>query len=374
VAELPTRAEYFTIGANEALARAEARPATERVSAEQLFVEGSDANIQNAAASAMADEVTRQVGIGLKDLLLQSAEGIELDRLVADRYSPTIVRHEATPAVVDLELSRAAGAFPAMVLPVGTVVRSEGGIEFATTVVATMAAASLGPVTVRAQAVQAGLEGNVARRTLTAFATTPPDPNLLVTNPDVAAGGDAQETDSRLRERARSFYSTARRGTLGAIEFGALTVAGVRQATAVELLDDAGDPTGHVDLYIADAQGQGNAALVAAVDIALVEWRAAGIIVAVSSATPVFQAITLLLRFEAGIDSTLAFAAVRDAMVARVNTLRPRATLTETLIRGVADSVEGVIVLDDAIVVPVGDVVPTGSQVIRTTADLVTAA
>lgn len=370
--DLPLRAEYFKIGADEIQSRSEARPPGQRISPEQVYTEGSDVNIVNASSSAMAEEVTRQLGTGLQILLLDGARGPDLDRLVADRFSPTIVRKQATPAVATLSLTRVTGALPGGTLPIGTRVRTRNGIEFKTTAPASLPPGSTGPVTVLAEASIAGIGGNVDENTLVTFAEPPFDPNIQVTNPQVAAGGDDTETDPRLRARARDFFRTVRRGTLGAIEFGALTVGGVRQATAIELIDSLGIPTGHVQLLIADALGQANDALVTAVRAALLEWRAAGVVVDIVATVPQLVEIRYLLRFSAATNTTQASDAIRVATVAAVNALRPGETLTVSLLFSIARSVAGVIVLDDAVVAPVGDLVPEPGKTIRTRADLVT--
>jgi hypothetical protein len=106
---------------------------------------------------------------------------------------------------------------------------------------------------------------------------------------------------------------------------------------------------------------------------ALLEYRAAGIYVDVVGSTPNFVPILYRLRFEAGVDTTAAFSQIQSATVAAVNNLRPSETLAVSLLFSVARSVPGVIVLDDAVQEPVGDLVPAPNQVIRTRADLVQA-
>lgn len=369
--DLPTRAELFEIGAAEVLTRAAARPLGERISEEAVFTEGSDINVLVNTGAALAEEVMRQLGLRIEVLFLDGATGADLDRLVADRFSPSIVRKAATPALVTLSLSRGSGSLPAVTIAIGTRFRSSTGIEYTTLAVASFAAAFAGTVTVPAQCVTAGTSGNAAAGTITAPSEPLSDPAIVVTNPEPAAGGDDSESDASLRERARAFFRTARRGTLSAIEFGALSVAGVRSASAIEELDSGGNPTGRVALFIADALGQANSALVAAVRSALVEYRAAGIIVDVSAAVPNYVPIEYLLRFAAGVDTTAAADTVRFATVAAVNALAPGETLPVSLLFSVARSVAGVIVLDDAVVEPVGDLVPATGQVIRTRADLV---
>jgi len=371
--DLPTRADLFRIGADEVLLRSETRPPAQRIDAAQIYTDGSDINVLVASASAMAEEVTRQLALRINALFLDGATGEDLDRLVGDRFSPTIVRKSATPALGTVQLTRVAGALPLVSLPIGTQLTTGSGVQFETTVVATVLAGSTGPVSVPIRARQAGLAGNVAPAAINAFVNPPSDPQLLASNPEPTAGGDEVETDARLRARARDFFRQARRGTIAAIEFGALTVPGVRQATAVEEVDSLGIPTGRVSLYVADALGQANAALVLAVQSALLEYRAAGVYVDVSSSIPLFVSIQYLLRFAAGVDTTAAFARVQAATVSAVNALPPNATLPVSLLFSVARSVPGVIVLDDAVVTPIGDLVPSAGQILRTRTDLVTA-
>lgn len=371
--QLPTRLDLFNIGAAEIQTRSLTRPPGQRVDPAQVFTEGSDINIITASSSAMAEEVTRQVALRIKALFLDGAEGEDLDRLVADRFSPTIVRKSATPSIGFVQISRGSGPLAGITFSAGTKFRTTSGIEFESTANASILAGSTGPVSIPVRAVTAGLPGNVSSFTVTQFASPPSDPALAVTNAEPMAGGDDNESDARLRERARRFFLTARRGTLSAIQFGALTVPGVRVATAAEETLPNGDPTGRVFVYIADALGNGNSALAAAVRIALVEYRAAGVIVDVIGAQPLFVNITYNLRFAAGVDSLVAFEQVRFATVAAVNALAPNATLEVSQLFAIARSIPGVIVLDDAIVAPVGDLVPPAGRVIKTAADLVTA-
>lgn len=370
MADFPTRAELFQIGADEMIGRGELRPPGSRVSPEELYTEGSDVNLLLAGASAMGEEAMRHVALRTSSLFFATAEREALDRLVADRLSRSIVRLEASAALVELAVSQAPGG-PVQVFDVGTRFRTEAGVEFRSLHAVTLGAGDTGPVTVRAQASQTGTSGNVDADTIRALVQ--PRSGVSVTNPARAAGGDDQEPDARLRARAQDFFPAARRGTLGAIEFGARTVPGVRLATALEIEDEFGRQTGHVQLYVSDAAGAGNALLAELVRTALRAWRAAGIYVDVVGATPRFEPVVWRLRFATGIDSTIAFDAVRRATIAAVNRLAPQTTLERSALFEAARSVEGVIVRDDAIVAPVGDVVPATGEVIRTRLDLVTA-
>jgi len=374
VPDYPTRAELFQVGADAVLVRADARPPGRRISPDEVYTEGSDINLVLNGAASMAHEVLYQSQRRIKGLLLDGAEGEDLDRLVADRWSPTIVRKQASPAVVPLVFARSSGPLAGVVMVVGTRFKTLTGLEFELTAAATFLPGSNGPVSAPSRAVTTGTATNVAIGTITLPSAPLPDPDIQVTNMVVAAGGDDIESDGRLRARARRFYLAARRGTVSAIEFGALTVPGVRSATVIEQLDTFGDPNGRVDVYIADPNGNGNSSLGSEVALALYEYRAAGVVVQVVGATPVYQPIVLLLRFQAGIDTALAFDRVRLAVTAAVNQIGPQTTLAVSLITEACRRVPGVIVLDDAVVTPAGDVVPAVGQIIRTTLDLVTAA
>lgn len=369
--DLPTRADLFQIGANVVLARSQGRAPGRRVSPEEVYTDGSDVNLLLASASAMGDEAVRHLALRIGALFFGSAELTDLDRLILDRLTNELPRLEATAAIVDLEF-RQAPAGPAQLFPVGTQVRADSGVIFETVFAGSLAAASEGPVTIRARCRVTGPQGNVEPGTLNALVE--PRPGVTITNLERAAGGDDAETDARYRSRAQQFFQAARRGIVAAIQFGALTVSGVRSATAEELLDDSGLPNGYVRLIFADASGGGNEALAASIRQRLLDFRAAGIIVSTLAATPRYEPISFRLRFETGVDQTLAFDTVRRRTVAAVNSLAPNATLERSLLFTQARAVPGVIVLDDAVALPIGDVVPDSGEIIRTRLDLVTPA
>lgn len=371
--DFPTRSDYFEIARAEALSRSAARPPGQRLDPAMIDLEGSDINLIMAAGSAMADEATRHLKIRMAALYLDSAEGEDLDRLVADRFSPTIVRKASAPSVAAVELSRSAGAFPLVTLPVGTKFRTDNGTEFESKQVAPVPAGSSGPVRVDVEATAAGEQGNVAKGTITQIVKPTNDPNLRVTNPEPAAGGDSEETDARLRARARLFFDQARRGTVGAIEFGALQLPGVRQASALELLSPLdGLPTGHVQLFIADANAQANAALRDAVLVKLREFRGAGVVVDVQATQPQFVSIVYQLAFNADVDTRAAFEAIRQRTVAEVNLLPPNAVLERALLTAILRRQAGVQARQESVVAPSGDLVPAPGFAIRTSVDRVT--
>jgi uncharacterized phage protein gp47/JayE len=374
VPDLPNRTDLFGVFASEVLTRAQSRSTGQQITASEIFTPGSDINLIGAAGSAMAEEVMRQLGRSEKELTLDGSQGNALDRWVFDRYSEKVPRKTAAVARATVTLARPTGTFGGFTYPAGSRVTTPGGIQFATQTDAIFTGAALGPVSVIAKAVNAGTAGNVAANSITRFVTTPVDATATITNPQPATGGDATEVDTAYRARARAYLLSLARGTLPAIEFGAETVPGVRQSSAIEETDGSGVPTGRVFLFIADANGQANLALTAEVVTALREYRAAGIPVIVVGGTPVFQTITYALSFETGIDTVLAFDQVRQATVARVNQLAPQEALRRSMLFEIARSIAGVIVPSDAVTVPAGDVIPPAAsgQVLRTSPELVT--
>lgn len=374
VAALPTREDLFQVGAGEVFSRGANRPPRSRISPEAVFTPGTDINIVLAACSAMGDEALRHLALRIAALYLDSAEDEDLDRLVADRFSPEIVRKQSAPAVVPLSFTRpippSSGA--GVTLDVGTKVRTGGGVEFELTQAAAFPVNSTGPIVAAAQAVLSGTGGNVDEGTIVQFSQAPTDPTIQVTNLEPASGGADVESNASLRERARAFFNTARRATLPAIEAGALTVDGVTAATAEEVLGPDGLPTGDVVLYIADDLGRSNGVLTDAVTQALREYRAGGIVVPVLTTRPRNEAIAYQLAFRSGTDTRAAIQQLKAITVAAVNSLFPQEPLQRSLLFALARSIPGAIVTEAAVQLPAGDIQPGDQEVIKTSLDLVT--
>lgn len=373
VAQLPTREDYFQIGASEILSRSAQRPFGQRISRAALFTEGTDINIIIAACSAMADEGTRHLALRMAALYLDSAEEEDLDRLVADRFSPTVVRKRPARSIVDLQFTRPIP--PSVGAPItyniGHKFSTDTGVEFTLTQVASLGLGSTGPVVARAQAVLAGTSGNADKNTITKVLGANPDASVVVTNLEPASGGRDMESDASLRNRAREAFDALRRATLSAIEFGALTVEGVESASAFEETDQYGTPTGRIYLTIADSTGRSNQAMVEAVSIVLREWRAAGIIVTIFASTPAFQDIWYEIGFRDNIDQRSAINQLKALTVNAVNLLQPGETLERAMLFALARSVPGLIVKDAAVIMPLGDIYISPNETIKTSFDRV---
>ena len=165
-----------------------------------------------------------------------------------------------------------------------------------------------------------------------------------------------------MRERARAYSTTLRRATLAAIEHGAKEGAAVYSATAVE---DAG---GIVMVYCTDVDGNSNAGMVADVLLELDEWRAAGVVVnVVGGSLYTLTPIILSLQVRVGVDTQALVAAVKTAIVARLDRLKIGETAYRSAIQAAALNVN-VNILGCTVTTPAADVVPGDQQMIRTTA------
>jgi uncharacterized phage protein gp47/JayE len=399
MSDVPTRADLFRISRDEILSL------NPQLATEVVEEPGSDANILIAGAVAAGDEVLGQVTRLAAGLFLDSAQGAALDRLVFDRYSLT--RKPAAPAVgsVNFYLPGAPGS--SFVIPAGVVLAGANGAQYVTTGAATFPTNTSGQVgsPLVTAPVRSLLAGSTQQAAIGVIATIVSQnlvqlPNnvtgpLQVTNSVATAGAADPETDNSLRARARNFFSTSRRGTLNAIQQGALAVPGVQTAAVFEATDGSGNPAGMVTLVIADqftqllinysptgtllpvnyqAQSQ---ALAQNVESALLDVRAAGIYVDVIVANVQLQAVVLSLTFLAGAqDPDQSAFLARAGVVTYINGLAPGQNFNPAACAAaVFPSVPGLDPTNSQIISPPGIVEPISqTQVFRTTLQLVTAA
>lgn len=373
--DFPTFTDLFRVARDEALAKNSAltRDIIER--------DGSDANALVAAGVAVGDSVTGQLIKVNAALFLDSSKGKDLDRLVFDRYQ--LLRKAASPAITSVDWTTTAPNPSNFDIPAGTQVQTSDNRVFATQVQVTFPAGSTGPIPVNVQSVLAGLNQQVRANTINNIVgvITGSPADLKVNNPSASAGADDEESDDDLRDRARRFYATSKRGTLKAIELGAVAVPGIRKATAFEVIDVNAVPARLVELVVADAftdqlvdsttlpptYAAQAVAVTNAVQAGLLEVRAAGIQVFVTLATVDILGIQLSLRYRSGSDIDAATTAAKVAMVTYTNNLNPGATWDYSDAIDKLRTVPGLIVLGGEIISPAGDVVPASTlHVIRT--------
>lgn len=379
--DLPSFSAIFRAARDELLLR------SSRISRDAVEREGADANILVAAIAAIGDQVMGQLSSVEAATFLDSASVEALDRLVFDRYG--LVRKPASASQCTVQFSTTAPAPTTFTIPVGVRLQTADGIQFVTTESVIFLAATTGPVACAARSVLAGGSQNVLAGAITSITTpvTSQPADLVVTNPFASAGGDDAEDDDSLRDRARRFFTTARRGTLGALEAAALGVPGVRKAAAFEVVDVLGRPARVVELVAADAfteqfvnytsvpaRYQTQSQLLATTIFnALAEVRPAGTFVNVLIANVVLQAFQLSLTFTAGADVNAAALQARATTVAFVNALKPGESLVLADLVAALANVPGLAASGNNLASPAGNVSVQPTQVLRTSLGLVSA-
>lgn len=379
--DFPTFDDLFRVARDEILSR------NAKLTKAIVEREGSDANAFTAAMAAVGDNVVGALARLEAALTLGAARGKDLDRLVYDRYN--LLRKKAAPAVGSVEFRTTAPNPAPFNIPLGTKLQTSTGLQYVTTASASFPILSVGPIVVAVRCTTAGLDSQAAAGTITSIISTiagqPVD--LVVNNPLATAGGADAEEDDDLKARARLFFTTARRGTLKAIQAAALAVEGVVKANAFEVLDELGRPAKAVQLVVADqftelfadaslvppayqAQSQ---VLSTAVYLGLDDARAAGIFVDVRVAKVILQGVVLALSFQAGVDTDAVAHKARARVVAYVNGLVPGAVLDPADVLEVLRGVAGLVVTGGEILSPLGPVQPTQLEVLRATMGLVVA-
>lgn len=367
--DLPSRLDLYAIG------RSYVRTYAQKIDPATIDIQGSDVNLQVGSQSEVAYALVGQLAGQTSALLIDSAEDEDLDRVVFDRCNG-MTRKGASAAVTSVTFSRVSFVVGSGGVPVGTKLRSLTGVEFVTTSLAVFGTTDV-TATANVRSVEAGSQSRVGKNAIRQIPElgTLFDPSITVNNDVAAAGGEDREEDPVFRERARQFWRTARRGTLGAIEFGALQVSGVASAQAIEALGGDGQPARLVVLYIADSAGNSNRVLGDVVVQSLDEFRAGGIAVLVSTSIPELISISLALTFSRSVETAALAETVRAAIVEFINNLPVNGTLLRSDLEAVLARYkpDGLIVNEATIVEPAGDVVPIAGRTFRTLSNLVSA-
>jgi hypothetical protein len=363
MSELLSRADLFNIGRRYVITRAT------RINPREVDVEGSDINLFIGAASYMANAVARQNIERINALLLDGAVKDDLDRYAFDRYQ--MIRKGASAALGTVEFTRASSTGGAGSIALGTKLITLAGIEYVTTTTANFTAfgSSAFAATANVRAAQAGKDFQVGANNIRRFdkPTLIFDPTITVNNSEPTSGGEPAEHDDVFRERVRGFWLAARRGTVGAIEFGALLTLGVESANAIEVLDD-NRPDRFVELFIADSSGVASQALAAQVNQTLLEYRPAGIYVNINTSRPRIINVTFQPTFVAGVDTVGLGEQIRNALVQYVNSLRVNEPLLVNDLGAVFSRFrkDGLIPTQTSLIEPSGDLIPEPSTTLRT--------
>ncbi len=357
-----SRLDLFALGRDYMEQRAK------RLAPGTVDTEGSDANLFVGTGSYVSFALSLQTGERLAALTLDGAEGEDLDRFAWDRYREK--RKGASASVTTCSISRTSLAAGEGTVDVGHRVLSLTGIEFVTTSTASFGASTY-TTTCDVRSTRAGCSQNVGKNQIRTIldAGTLWDPSLTITNPQASAHGDNREEDGDFKRRIRTLFRTARRGTLAAIEQGALAVEGIASASAVEVLDPQARPARVVNLYIADGAGNASRALANVVDAQLLEWRAGGIAVLSSTSLPQIVPVRMHLAFRAGVETSTLTETIRGSVLGYVNSLVVNQTLylgrLQAVLARFADA--GLLPKDSTFLEPLGDVVPAPGFTLRST-------
>ena len=369
MADLPTRQELFDRWRDGALTT----PGT-RISAREIDREGSDLNLMGAAMSLMGEEIVRRMARALAGVFEDTAESDALDRVVFDRKG--LPRLPTAPSVGEVQLNRPTFAAGAGTIPGGdpgtgppspTRIRTNRGIIYTLTRNAIFGATDLGPITVDIQAELAGLAQEVDALQSWSFVDTPFDETITIANADETAGASDEEADPNYKSRAKAFFPTIRRGTLGAIEFGFASTPGIASVSVIEVIAaGTGLPACSVQGFILDALDQGNETLAARGLLTQLEFRAAGIPVQAIAGTPQFVNVDFVgTSFDTSIvlDTSQAADDVRSFIVAALNNQRPGQNLLRSTIIAAAKNVPGFVIEDSDLVEPAGALIPASSDI-----------
>ncbi len=245
------------------------------------------------------------------------ATGADLDTAVTDIF-PACVRQAESASVGTLTFTRG-GSSGVVEILAGTVVTATVNGQTVTFTTDTNVYMTGSTVNASAHCSATGTVGNVAAGVVTKIPTPiPDDTTATVTNADRFVGGAATETDDAYRARAQAYPLTLRRGTVAALEEGALSVPGVSYVTVDESLLST-DATVYV--YVGDPDGRGNAALAALVATELENWRAAGVLVVVDPAAREEVSVGLAVTVKAGAGTDALKTAIRAAVLAYTSSI-----------------------------------------------------
>ena len=176
--------------------------------------------------AALLADVQTDISTVLDSAQLDYAEGQALDLLTA---LIGVKRKPAYRATGEVTFSRSTPAGVDYLIPTGTVVQTDSlnPIRFETTEAATITAGTSEVTGVSIRAVEAGTDSNIGANTLQVMTDTPPGVEE-VTNPNATDGGENQERDDDLRERAKSELSDGMLGTALGIRNQVLKTEGVK--------------------------------------------------------------------------------------------------------------------------------------------------
>lgn len=293
------------------------------------FLDGDVSEAMGYGAVAMADAIIGWASVQIRNLFFGGAVGEDLDTIIMDRLG--LAREPASRAYGEVTFTRGSGpAGNAGTIAAGTQIGTAIAADETRNIVTTDTDLSIptgpGTWTVGVTASDYGRNGNCQSGTLRQIIdqVLGGDSTLTVDNAEEIAGGNDSQSDEDYAAAARQLWLTMVRGTLSALETGALTVSTVRVAIATENL-----ATGISTVSVSDADGNSNGRMLYDVAKALEEWRAAGALVNEAGGVRADLRLTISIdEYERGFDVAAAAEAIQAAVTNRVNQLRVGQDLT----------------------------------------------
>lgn len=316
------------------------------------------------AGAAMASTIVASSAKSFRAVLVLGGRGADLTLTCHDRG---VDRDTGDAAIGAITLSRAA-AGNAGTFPAGTKVATDpspidGTIATFTTDtdLAFLAGDLSKTVTVTCTVIGSG--GNVPRGAITRILDTPAFSSAFgVFNAIRMAGGNEAESDPDLQTRTTQFPLVLRRGTVDALQYGALLTPGVKRASVVNAAP------GIVNIYVCDAAGNSNPTLAAAAQ-AIIDgppaWRAAGDLVSCIASDLFALDVALIVTLRAGANANVVFPQITTAIAARLGRLNPGETLQRSIISTAGENADKTSIVSVFVVSPPADIVPGASQAIR---------
>lgn len=286
---------------------------------------GSSLDAVAGGGAVLADEVIGLALARFREVFFSTAEGDALTALAWDRLR--LERPAAQAAAVPLTWTRS-DTTSAETIPRLTRVKGEVDGETVTFEVVSDATLDVGEATIETRAVcmVEGRSGNVADGVLTEIVDSfTGSENYTVTNAERAVGGMAEATDAQFRTLIAAYWDGLIRGTVAALEAGALQVGGVEFVT-VDESNARPEDGGYVSVYVGDPDARANGILTDLVEEELVNWRAAGILVIPTASEREEISVSMTIYVREGADVAGIEAAARAAVVAHSDGLAPGAT------------------------------------------------
>ena len=352
MADTPSFDDLFLIGKAEQIVN---RP-------DLQVVEGDVSEMLLMAAAAMADKCIEDSARRFRATYVDGASGDELTQLASDHWG--IERFDALKTTGSLEFTRSNATAGAGIIPGGTVLATQPDINgvslrFILDVDVNFGVLDTGPIVGTITAEIEGSAGNVLPNKVNRIVDNLFDSSITTTNPLVLVGGSEPETDPELRTRVRLFPSTLSRGTLSALEYGAMQVPSVKNATAIEAI------SGDVTVYISDAMGNASAAMISATAAELVNWRCAGTVIHVVAGAPLLLNVEYSLTVRTGTNVLGLEPIIIASVEGLMNSLKIGETLYISAIQTAIRNVDPVNITEVVIGLPAASQTPLASELIR---------